>query len=527
MRKNDTLLKSKGIFNSLLRHYYIFSMLVACAGIVLSAVLFIFARSWEQKQLQIEFNRASEDRILALQRGIEESLQELESISAFYAASEVVTRKKFHDFVRPFLLHNPGVQALEWIPRVPASLRNTYEQAAQRDGFSGFRFTDRKSQGIMIRAGGRREYFPVYFVEPYANNKVALGFDLASEPTRLTALKQARDTGAMTATARITLVQERNTQFGFLAFQPVYRNGARTDSLEPRRKNHIGFALGVFRIGDMMEKSLSYLQRQDIEIQLYDDTAEPGSRFLYAYPQSLPVTSLRKHSEDSASFQKGLFYARTIDVAGRKWTFLCKPTPQYLSAQRTLHPWWVLGSGLLLTGFLPTYIFLIVSRTVQARQFMEQIAKSREDLEQEAAVRVQTEQTLHISEENFRQLFEHAPVGMAIVSTDYKFLRVNKTLRDLLQYAEEELIGLGPEEITYPEDRETSLDRSQRLLTGSGLRYQVEKRYVRKDGGIIWASLMAAVIHSVDGKISYGLGIIEDITKRGSSAESVIDFRFG
>jgi PAS domain S-box-containing protein len=489
-------------------------MLVACAGIALSAALFIFARGWEQKQLQIAFNRASEDRISALQRGIEESLQELESINAFYAASEEVTRKEFHDFVRPFLRHNPSVQALAWVPRVPASLRATYEQAAQRDGLSGFQFTERKSPGTMVRARNRTESFPVYFVEPYANNKVALGFDLASEPIRFTALEQARDSGAMAATARLTLLQGPETQLGFLAFQPVYRNGARTDSLELRRKNLAGFALGVFRIGDMMEKSLSYLQRQDIEIQLYDDTAEPGNRFLYAYPQSLHSTSPHKPSEDKASFQKGLFYARTIDVAGRKWTFLCMPTPQYLSARRTLQPWVVLGSGLLVTGFLTAYIFLTVKRTVQTRQLTEQIAKSREELEQESAVRVQTEQTLHESEEKFGQLFEHAPIGMALVSTDYKFLRVNKTLCELLQYTEEELIGLGPEDITYPEDRETSLDRSRRLLSGEGARFQVEKRYVRKDGGIIWGNLTAAVIHAADGKTSYGLGIIEDITKR-------------
>ena len=80
----------------------------------------------------------------------------------------------------------------------------------------------------------REEYFPVYYVEPYQGNEAALGFDLASNPVRLEALNKSRDSGQGVATARITLVQESEDQFGFLVFRPIYRNGFPAETMAVR-----------------------------------------------------------------------------------------------------------------------------------------------------------------------------------------------------------------------------------------------------------------------------------------------------
>lgn len=82
----------------------------------------------------------------------------------------------------------------------------------------------------MGRAAQRAEYFPVYYVEPLTGNEAAVGFDLASNSTRLEALEISRDTGKMVSTGRITLVQETHQQYGFLILRPVYRNGTSNES---------------------------------------------------------------------------------------------------------------------------------------------------------------------------------------------------------------------------------------------------------------------------------------------------------
>ena len=131
-------------------------------------------------------------------------------------------RHEFQTFVAGSLARLPGIQALEWIPRVPAAQRAAYEATAQRQGFPTFQITERNDRGKIGRATPRAEYYPVYYVEPRAGNESAMGFDLASDSlVRLPALQQARDTGRAVATARIRLVQEHGQQFGFLVYVPV------------------------------------------------------------------------------------------------------------------------------------------------------------------------------------------------------------------------------------------------------------------------------------------------------------------
>src|SRR5262249_44205171 len=161
-------------------------------------------------------------------------------------SSSGVTKTQFERFAGQLVATHTGVQALEWIPRVPQDERASMEAAARKD-YPGFEISVRESQGKMVRAGASDEYFPVRYVVPLAGNQTAIGFDLASNPARLEALRNARDRGVVTATSRIVLVQERFEQSGFLIFRPVYRQGIAPDpagispdSVEHRRANLLG-----------------------------------------------------------------------------------------------------------------------------------------------------------------------------------------------------------------------------------------------------------------------------------------------
>ena len=244
-------------------------------------------------------------------------MEALEDIQSLYKASDDVERHEFRAFIEHELEGSPGIQALEWIPRVPASERATYEEAARKDGFPEFRIAEREAQGTMVPADIREEYFPVYYVEPYEGNEAALGFDLASNPIRLEALNKSRDTGQGVATARITLVQETEDQFGFLVFEPIYRKGFPVETLVQRRENLMGFALGVFRITDMLEHSLARSGVQtggpNLDVQLYDRSAPPEQQLLFT---TNPVNGAPGQAPT------GLSFAMTLDVADRRWELL-------------------------------------------------------------------------------------------------------------------------------------------------------------------------------------------------------------
>lgn len=219
-------------------------LLVSVVGVVASLAAFGVARHRDDLATQVDLNLAAEDMSSVIRKTIDSQLLILNSLCALHAASVEVERHEFTAFARSLLADHRGIRALEWIPRVPASERAAYETRATLDGLP-FQFTERRRQGQMIAAGQRDEYFPVYYMEPYTGNEAALGFDLASEPSRLAALAQARDDSTAKATGRVLLAQEKNRQYGFLIAMPVYKKATPTDSVASRRENLQGFMLGV------------------------------------------------------------------------------------------------------------------------------------------------------------------------------------------------------------------------------------------------------------------------------------------
>jgi len=350
-------------------------------GLLISLQLFFSAKQYENERINSRFLEAAKDRITLLQQEINASLYEVETLGAFYSASDQISREQFRAFVQPFLAHNPAIQALEWIPRVTHHQRQQHELNAQKDGLTQYQITQRQVQGSMVPAATRAEYYPVYYAEPFAGNEAAMGFDLASNDTRLATLKQASDHGLMLASARITLVQEVGKQQGFLVFLPVYDNG--NTSLR-------GFALGVFRIGDILTGAVNYLDPLHINISLFDDSAPSDSRFLAHYP---PQGS--RHSQDSDWLSQHPFqHSESFTVAGRQWRVICTPGQRYLQNGRSFGPWLTLCISLLLTLLLSGYLTLNLQRVRQGQDYTRRLLHSKESLQHQVQERLQAEYDL-------------------------------------------------------------------------------------------------------------------------------------
>ncbi len=135
-------------------------------------------------------------------------------------------------------------------------------------------------------------------------------------------------------------------------------------------------------------------------------------------------------------------------------------------------------------------------------------------LEKELAEHKRTEAALRESEELLRISFDQAPSGAAIASLDQQFLRVNEVLCKITGYSAEELTKLRYTDITHPEDLESNLLLANQLANRLINQYSLEKRYIRKDGQIIWVFLSSRVVKDSDGNPLYVLGTIQDITDR-------------
>jgi PAS domain S-box-containing protein len=128
--------------------------------------------------------------------------------------------------------------------------------------------------------------------------------------------------------------------------------------------------------------------------------------------------------------------------------------------------------------------------------------------------RHQAASKLRDSEQQFRVAFMHSSIGMALVSLDGRFLQVNAALCRILGYTESELLTNTFQVLTHPEDLAHDIALVHRAIAGEISHYEMEKRYIHKDGGTVWALLTVALVRGVSGEPLYFVSQIHDISER-------------
>ncbi len=126
------------------------------------------------------------------------------------------------------------------------------------------------------------------------------------------------------------------------------------------------------------------------------------------------------------------------------------------------------------------------------------------------------------SEERFRRVFEEGPLGLALVGRDYRFMKVNGALCEMVGYPEAELVQKTFTEITHPDDVGADVELAERLFKREIPFYRMQKRYQKKNGEIIWINLTASVIHGPGGQPLHGLAMVEDITEIKRAQEEAL-----
>jgi len=124
-------------------------------------------------------------------------------------------------------------------------------------------------------------------------------------------------------------------------------------------------------------------------------------------------------------------------------------------------------------------------------------------------------------EARFQATFENAAVGIAHVAPDGRWLRVNKAMCRILGYPVDELLTKSFQDVTFPEDLAADLAQVELMLKGEIDSYDIERRYLRKDGTIIWATLTVGCVRKSDGSIDYFVSAIEDISARKQAEDEL------
>ncbi len=133
----------------------------------------------------------------------------------------------------------------------------------------------------------------------------------------------------------------------------------------------------------------------------------------------------------------------------------------------------------------------------------------------------EAEAALRDSEERFRSTFEQATVGICHVALDGRFLRSNQKHCEILGYTQAEILHLTFMDVTYPDDLDEDLKGCQSVLAGDISTFKMEKRYIKRDGSIIWATLTVSLVRELSGEPKYFVKIVEDISDRRLAQEAL------
>jgi PAS domain S-box-containing protein len=350
--------------------------LVVTLGLTAVASWRVWAAERDRERARFERAvQAAQDRIderMAIYLGL------LQGTAGLFASSDV-TVERFHRYVEQLALleRYPGAQGLGYSARIePLTTVAELTARMRREGRPDFRVWP-------TRPGA--EHHAILHLEPEnTRNATAIGFDMASDPTRRAAMERARDTGRPAMSGRVVLLQEIHAekQPGFLIYVPVYQGAGVPDSIPERRVRLIGFAYSPFRSGDLFD-GIFRREGPGVAFELYDGAPVPAN-LLY-------------DSGHSQTAEHTL--VRTVEIAEHVWTvrFSSLPGPTRWAM------WLIVPLGVLLSLglFLASYL-LERARSVQ-----------------------------HEQRRLYEAVFQHAPVAITVFDQLGEIVQTNRAARDM------------------------------------------------------------------------------------------------
>ena len=463
---------------------------VLLVGIALSTLGFFSTREAHRRQVEAEFHIAARDRAESVVLGLQHGFEDVAVLRSFFEASDEVTRKDFDQFLAPLLSRHPYVQAFQWLPRVTPQNRAVLETEAHQ-AHSDFRFFHRDANGKNAELPPEASFYGIHYVAPYKGNEVTLGYAAQALATRQEALDRALRTDNLAASGRVRLIQETGNQAGVLVMVPV-----RGKDGQP-----LGVVQGVFRMGDLVQKSMAFLEPRGIVLSLFDASAPADEALLHEEASPLPPVGPNRVED--------LKLSRTFSLAGRNWLVTAIPAGGHFALGTPWRAWAVLLAGLTFSALLAGYV-----RTLQASEaaIRTQVESRTRELAEEMESHRLDAQALRESEARFRQLIEVMGEGLWVLDGQGLTTFVNRRMAEMLGYAPADMAGRSLFEFMTEADAAQVKRNLMERREGQGI--QQDLRFRTRDGGELWTIVTGTPVMDEDGQLLSVLGVVTDITER-------------
>ena len=305
------------------------------------------------------------------------------------------------------------------------------------------------------------------WIAPLKGREFLIGRVLSDDPVRGAALKAARETQHAQVTPPLMFLD--GTGIGFVYIRPLKLSG-----------EHGGTITSGIRLHDFFADLLKPISETGFQY-----TVRHGSDIIFTTRPSTP-----QNDDDIRQANA------TIDNVNDSYLLTLYPMPAYIASRHTSVPAVVFAGGSLMAALAALAALLLLRERQQAWLLRE-------------------------SEQSFRLAMEYSPIGMALVSPEGRWLRVNQALCEIVGYASDELLAIDFQTITHPDDLVSDLDYVQKVIAGEIKSYAMEKRYLHKDGHVIPILLSVSLIRNADGSPKYFISMIQDISERERFVEQL------
>lgn len=447
---------------------------------------------WQHEQHNAELDRrtSAQFSLREIVNRIEQRMlaheQVLRGVQGLYAASEYVGREEFQTYVEALQLSADfaGMEGLGPLPLVTAAQKEVHEALVRKEGFADY---------AIQPPGERPLYAPLVQLEPSVRrNQRAYGFDAYTDPVRRAALDQARDSGSVAVTAKVTRLQETGSTVsaGFVMYLPVYRIGMPTDTVANRRAHINGWVVAPFRMDDLMA-SLYGERLAGVDVQIFDGVETSEKTLMY---DSAAKRGTRVEGPPAI--------VEYLVVAGRSWTMALHFQPGF-GVQGSKDKSQIIALGGLGLGILLALLTwtLLTERT------------------RAVATATRMTEELREAKNHFELIFDASPDGVVISwLEDNRIIDVNGGFTALTGYTRADVLGKSLLELhlwSDPEDRQHYLNE----LLDKGSCENLEVLLQRKDGQQV-VGIVSAKIVSFKGYPGV-VGVIRDITGRKAAEQRI------
>ncbi|MEH6575877.1 MAG: EAL domain-containing protein [Amphritea sp.] len=454
--------------------------------LVISAIFFI-TLSHEEDERKRVFNRQAQALHTHIEDRFEANMEVLYSLSSFFRSSKQISETGFSRFSEYKVDRYPEIQALEWIPRIPHSERQVFENFFEGPGA----ILERTSDGQLVQALPRDEYYPVMYLQPLKGNERAYGYDVASNPVAHEAQQRALAEQGLALTAPITLIQENGQQKGIVAYLGGNHSGMKSGM------PGVGLIAGVYRVDDFVVRIMRQHEELSryISLKITDVTDAPVILF---------KTSVYDEESDVPQL-KGLQWQTDYQLGGRAYRFEYRPVLGVLGALGQWNSWIVLLAGMLFTTLLGGWLLSLTGRTARTEGL---VSERTESLRHEIVERKRAEQELR----KLSKAVEFSPYMVLITKPDGVIEYASPKFSEVTGYQENEVEGLNINILHYEKIGECSYaDIWQELVKTPEWRGEIINQ--KKDGTLFWAEVNVAPIYDSEGLLTHYVSIQQDVTE--------------